>query len=81
MTENEKSKRAHKESVMNTYNVVISVSTTVCIDAKDSNDAIEKVNQQLFHGDAALKAQLRENLEAALDECCIEATDAVPMDE
>ena len=66
---------------MESYNVVVTVSTTVCIDAKDSNDAIEKVNQQLFHGDAALKAQLRENLEAALDECCIEATDAVPMDE
>lgn len=66
---------------MNTYNVVVSVSTTVCIDAKDSNDAIEKVNQQLSHGDAALKAQLRENLETALDECCIEATDVIQMDE
>lgn len=66
---------------MNTYNVVVSVSTTVCIDAKDSNDAIEKVNQQLSHGDAALKVQLRENLETALDECCIEATDVIQMDE
>ena len=66
---------------MNTYNVVVSVSTTICIDAKDSNDAIEKVNRQLSHGDAALKAQLRENLETALDECCIEATDVIPMDE
>lgn len=66
---------------MNTYNVVVSVSTTVCIDAKDSNDAIEKVNWQLSHGDAAMKAQLRENLETALDECCIEATDAIPMGE
>lgn len=66
---------------MNTYNVVISVSTTVCIDAKDSNDAIEKVNRQLSHGNAALKAQLRGNLETALDECCIEVTDAIPMNE
>lgn len=66
---------------MNTYNVVVSVSTTVCIDAKDSNDAIEKVNQQLSHGDAAMKAQLRENLETAVDECCIEVTDAIPMNE
>lgn len=64
---------------MNTYNVVVSVSTTVCIDAKDGNDAIDKVNQQLSHGDAALKAQLRENLEIVLDECCIKATDAFPM--
>lgn len=66
---------------MNTYNVVISVSTTVCIDAEDGNDAIDKVNQQLSHGDAALKAQLRENLEIVLDECHIEATDAFPMSE
>lgn len=49
---------------MNTYNVVVSVSTTVCIDAKDGNDAIDKVNQQLSHGDAALKAQLRETLKS-----------------
>lgn len=28
---------------MNTYNVVISVTTTVCIDAKSADDAIEKL--------------------------------------
>ena len=28
---------------MNTYNVVISISTTVCIDAESPDDAIEKV--------------------------------------
>lgn len=66
---------------MNTYNVVVSVSTTVCIDADDGNDAIDKVNQQLSHGDVALKAQLRKNLEIVLDECYIEATDAFPMDD
>lgn len=66
---------------MNTYNVVISVSTTVCIDAEDGNDAIDKVNQQLSHGDTALKAQLRENLEIVLDECHIKATNAFPMSE
>ena len=66
---------------MKAYNVVISVPTTVCIDAEDGNDAIDKVNQQLSHGDAALKAQLRKNLEIVLDECCIEATDAFPMGE
>lgn len=32
---------------MNTYNVVISVSTTVCIDAESPDDAIEKVSQAL----------------------------------
>ena len=28
---------------MNTYNVVVTVSTTVCIDAENPDDAIEKV--------------------------------------
>lgn len=37
---------------MNTYNVVISVSTTVCIDAESADDAIEKVSQALNNGDA-----------------------------
>lgn len=32
---------------MNTYNVVVTVSTTVCIDAEDPDDAIEKVSQAL----------------------------------
>lgn len=35
---------------MNTYNVVISVTTTVCIDAKSADDAIEKVSQALNNG-------------------------------
>ena len=30
---------------MNTYNVVVTVSTTVCIDAESPDDAIEKVSQ------------------------------------
>lgn len=29
---------------MNTYNVVVTVSTTVCIDAESPDDAIEKVS-------------------------------------
>lgn len=37
---------------MNTYNVVISVFTTVCIDAESADDAIEKVSQALNNGDA-----------------------------
>lgn len=32
---------------MNTYNVVVTVSTTVCIDAESPDDAIEKVSQAL----------------------------------
>ena len=40
---------------MNTYNVIISVSTTVCIDAESADDAIEKVSQALNNGFSVLR--------------------------
>lgn len=43
---------------MNTYNVVISISTTVCIDAESPDDAIEKVSQALNNGDANMSRLL-----------------------
>lgn len=43
---------------MNTYNVVISVSTTVCIDAESPDDAIEKVSQALNNDDANMSADV-----------------------
>lgn len=46
---------------MNTYNVVISVTTTVCIDAKSADDAIEKVSQALNNGDANMSADVANN--------------------
>ena len=47
---------------MNTYNVVISVTTTVCIDAKSADDAIEKVSQALNNGDANMSADVANNI-------------------
>ena len=32
---------------MNTYNVVVSITTTVCLDAKNGDDAIDKINRRL----------------------------------
>lgn len=46
---------------MNTYNVVISISTTVCIDAENPDDAIEKVSQALNNGDANMSADVASN--------------------
>ena len=60
---------------MNTYNVVISVTTTVCIDAKSADDAIEKVSQALNNGDANMSADV------AMRNGHYEVTDAIPMDE
>lgn len=47
---------------MNTYNVVISISTTVCIDAENPDDAIEKVSQALNNGDANMSADVASNI-------------------
>ena len=47
---------------MNTYNVVISVSITVCIDAENHDDAIEKVSQALNSGDANMSADVASSI-------------------
>lgn len=62
---------------MNTYNVVVSITTTVCLDAKNGDDAIDKGNQRLSQGDKALKTKLWDNFKKVLDEGCVEATDPI----
>lgn len=66
---------------MNTYNVVISVSTTVCIDAESPDDAIEKVSQALNNGDANMSADVANNIGYSIRNGHYEVTDAIPMDE
>ena len=66
---------------MNTYNVVISVTTTVFIDAKSADDAIEKVSQALNNGDANMSADVANNIGYSMRNGHYEVTDAIPMDE
>ena len=66
---------------MNTYNVVISVFTTVCIDAESSDDAIEKVSQALNNGDANMSADVASNIGYSMRNGHYEVTDAILMDE
>ena len=66
---------------MNTYNVVISVSTTVCIDAESPDDAIEKVSQALNNDDANMSADVASRIGDSMRNCHSEVTDAIPMDE
>lgn len=71
---------------MNTYNVVISVSTTVCIDAESpddaiEDDAIEKVSQALNNDDANMSADVASRIGDSMRNCHYEVTDAIPMDE
>lgn len=62
---------------MNTYNVVISVTTTVCIDAKSADDAIEKVSQALNNGDANMSADVANNIGYSMRNGHYEVTDAM----
>ena len=66
---------------MNTYNVVISVSTTVCIDAESPDDAIEKVSLALNNGDANMSTDVANNIGYSMRNGHYEVTDAIPMDE
>ena len=66
---------------MNTYNVVISVSTTVCIDAESPNDAIEKVSQALNNDDANMSADVASRIGDSMRNGHYEVTNAIPMDE
>lgn len=66
---------------MNAYNVVVTVSTTVCIDAESPDDAIEKVSQALNNGDANMSADVASNISYSIRNGHYEVTDAIPMDE
>ncbi len=66
---------------MNTYEVDISVSTTVYIDAESPDDAIEKVSQALNNDDANMCADVASNIGYSMRNGYYEVTDATPIDE
>jgi len=51
---------------MKSFNVVVTVSTTICVDANTPEDAIKKVQKALDTNDAGTAMQLGENLSCAL---------------
>ena len=66
---------------MESFNVVVTISTTVCIDAESPDDAIEKVSQALNNGDANMSADVANNIGYSIRNGHYEVTDAIPMDE
>ena len=66
---------------MESFNVVVTVSTTVCIDAENPDDAIEKVSQALNNGDANMSADVASNISYSMRNGHYEVTNAIPMDE
>lgn len=66
---------------MESFNVVVTVSTTVCIDAENYDDAIEKVSQALNSGDANMSADVASSIGYSMRNGHYKVTDAIPMDE
>lgn len=66
---------------MKSYNVIVTVSTTICVDADTPADAIKKVQKALDANDAGTAMQLGENLSCALRDGGYQVTNAVEVDE
>ena len=66
---------------MKSFNVVVTVSTTICVDANTPEDAIKKVQKALDANDAGTAMQLGENLSCALHDGGYQVTNAVEVDE
>lgn len=66
---------------MKSFNVVVTVSTTICVDANTPEDAIKKVQKVLDANDAGTAMQLGENLSCALRDGGYQVTNAVEVDE
>lgn len=66
---------------MKSFDVVVTVSTTIYVDADTPADAIKKVHQALDTNDAGTAMQLGENLSCALRDGGYQLTGAVEVDE
>lgn len=66
---------------MNTYNVVVSVSANVFIDAENNDDAIKRIEQALNNGDAEIAATVGEDISSAMRHKRYKVTDAILMDD
>lgn len=64
---------------MKSFNVVVTVSTTICVDANTPEDAIKKVQKALDANDAGTAMQLGENLSCALRDGGYQVTNAVEV--
>lgn len=66
---------------MNTYNVVVSVSANIFIDAENHDEAIKKVEQALNDGDAEMTTTVEGDISSAMRHKRYKVTDAILMDE
>ena len=62
---------------MEDYNVVVSISTTVCVSAKDADDAIEKVNEKIRDWNPEMLGKINDAVSYSLRQGHVEVTDAI----
>lgn len=63
------------------YNVVVEISCTICVDAEDERDAIETVEAAISNGKAETLADVRNAVDYSLDNGYAAVNDAVAVDE
>lgn len=64
---------------MEDYNVVASISTTVCVSAKDADDAIEKVNEKIRDWNPEMLGKINDAVSYSLRQGHVEVTDAIAL--
>lgn len=66
---------------MKDYNVVVNVSTTVCVSAQNADDAIAKVNENIRDWNPEILGKINDAVSYSLRQGHAEVTDAIPLDE
>lgn len=63
------------------YNVVVEISCTICVEAEDERDAIETVEAAISNGEKETLSDVRNAVDYSLDNGFVEVKDAVLMGE
>lgn len=64
---------------MEDYNVIVSISTTVCVSAKDADDAIENVNEKIRDWNPEMLGKINDAVSYSLRQGHVEVTDAIAL--
>lgn len=63
------------------YNVVVEISCTICVDAEDERDAIETVEADISNGEEKTLSDVRNAVGYSLDNGLVAVNDAVAVEE
>ena len=64
---------------MEDFNIVVSISTTVCVAAKDADDAIAEVNEKIRDWNPEMLGKINDAVSYSLRQGHVEVTDAIAL--